>query len=188
METITPTSKWARWRLKSPASPLLIQRKHQSSASLAFAWGIHRWPVSSPHKRPAENTSIWWRHRDFLHMVFWMESFDLPNPQHWRHMGAMASRSRVTGNFTDCSAAPSGKQVRRQIVHITGPLWGKPQVTSCSPNKGPVIWKVYYFDRNCTEMHSCGTSHFSDGKFYWRICITEIQGIQSYLLVVCQLT
>ena len=26
------------------------QRKYQSSASLAFAWGIHRWPVNSPHK------------------------------------------------------------------------------------------------------------------------------------------
>ena len=26
------------------------QRKHQSSASLAFVWGIHRWPVNSPHK------------------------------------------------------------------------------------------------------------------------------------------
>ena len=25
-------------------------RKHQSSASLAFVWGIHRWPVNSPHK------------------------------------------------------------------------------------------------------------------------------------------
>ena len=29
------------------------QRKHQSSASLAFVWGIHRWPVNSPHKWPA---------------------------------------------------------------------------------------------------------------------------------------
>ena len=26
------------------------QRKHQSSASLAFVPGIHRWPVNSPHK------------------------------------------------------------------------------------------------------------------------------------------
>ena len=26
------------------------QRKHQSSASLAFVWRIHRWPVNSPHK------------------------------------------------------------------------------------------------------------------------------------------
>ena len=29
------------------------QRKHKSSASLAFVRRIHRWPVNSPHKRPA---------------------------------------------------------------------------------------------------------------------------------------
>ena len=28
------------------------QRKHQSSASLAFVRGIHRWPINSPHKGP----------------------------------------------------------------------------------------------------------------------------------------
>ena len=28
------------------------QRKHQSSAPLAFVRGIHRWPVNSPHKGP----------------------------------------------------------------------------------------------------------------------------------------
>ena len=28
------------------------QRKHQSSASLVFVHGIHRWPVNSPHKWP----------------------------------------------------------------------------------------------------------------------------------------
>ena len=28
------------------------QSKHQSSASLAFMWGIHRGPVNSPHKWP----------------------------------------------------------------------------------------------------------------------------------------
>ena len=28
------------------------QRKHQSSASLAFVWGLHRGPVNSPHKWP----------------------------------------------------------------------------------------------------------------------------------------
>ena len=49
------------WRLKSPDSRLFTQptvypgtdqRKHQSSASLAFVRGIHRWPLNSPHKRP----------------------------------------------------------------------------------------------------------------------------------------
>ena len=40
------------------------QRKHQSSALLAFVRGIHRWPVNSPHKWPsnAEIVSIWLRH------------------------------------------------------------------------------------------------------------------------------
>ena len=28
------------------------QRKHQSSASMAFVGGIHQWPVNSPHKWP----------------------------------------------------------------------------------------------------------------------------------------
>ena len=28
------------------------ERKHQSSASLVFVWGINRWPVNSPHKGP----------------------------------------------------------------------------------------------------------------------------------------
>ena len=28
------------------------KKKHQSSASLAFERGIHRWPVNSPHKWP----------------------------------------------------------------------------------------------------------------------------------------
>ena len=30
------------------------QRKHQSSASLAFVWGIHRGPVNFPHKWPVK--------------------------------------------------------------------------------------------------------------------------------------
>ena len=41
------------------------QRKHQSSASLAFVMGNHRRVVDSPHKgvnKNAENVSIWWRH------------------------------------------------------------------------------------------------------------------------------
>ena len=58
--SITMTSHWARWRLKSPASRLFTQpyvqgadqRKHQSSASLAFVRGNHRWPVNSCYKGP----------------------------------------------------------------------------------------------------------------------------------------
>ena len=36
------------------------QRKHQSSASLAFVRGIHRWPVNSPHRGPVTRESFHW--------------------------------------------------------------------------------------------------------------------------------
>ena len=43
------------------------QRKQLSSAPLAFVWGIHRWPVNSPHKRPVtrkmlsfDDVIMWW--------------------------------------------------------------------------------------------------------------------------------
>ena len=48
------------------------QRKHQSSASLAFVWGIHRsrW---IPHTKAsyAENVSIWWRHHESQGSTLW---------------------------------------------------------------------------------------------------------------------
>ena len=48
------------------------QRKHQSSASLAFVRGIHRWPVNSPHKWPVtrKNVSIWWCHHGAVPSIF----------------------------------------------------------------------------------------------------------------------
>ena len=36
----------------STVIPTQMKRKHQSSASLAFVWGIHRGPVNPPHKWP----------------------------------------------------------------------------------------------------------------------------------------
>ena len=49
------------------------QRKHQSSASLAFVRGIHRWTVTGefPTQRASnvENVSIWWHHHELLCVV-----------------------------------------------------------------------------------------------------------------------
>ena len=72
------------------------QRKHQSSASLAFVWEIHRWPVNSPHKWPvtrkmfpfddiimdflekngsATYMMTWWYHRWRLNCVIMMNVY-----------------------------------------------------------------------------------------------------------------
>ena len=36
---------------------------YRSSASLAFVWRIHQWPVNSPHKWPVSVVSLQWRHK-----------------------------------------------------------------------------------------------------------------------------
>ena len=57
------------------------QRRHQSSASLAFVWEIHRWPVNFPHKWP-----VTWKMFPFddVIMVF-NKILSLPvRNNHWR--------------------------------------------------------------------------------------------------------
>ena len=47
------------------------QRKHQSSASLVFVRGIHRWPVNSPHKGPVTRK------------IFPFDDVIMANGSHW---------------------------------------------------------------------------------------------------------
>ena len=51
------------------------QRKHQSSASLAFVRGIHRGPVKSPHKRPVKRKMFPF---DDVIMSYWYHKMPLP--------------------------------------------------------------------------------------------------------------
>ena len=47
------------------------QRNHQSSASLAFVRGIHRWPVNSPHKCPVTQKIFPF---DDVIMILWLQN------------------------------------------------------------------------------------------------------------------
>ena len=59
------------WTVRSVLCSGAHQRKHQSSASLAFVRGIHQCPVDSPQNSNVESISIWWRHHDFFGMCSW---------------------------------------------------------------------------------------------------------------------
>ena len=50
------------------------QRKHQSSASLAFVRGLHRWPVDSPHTGPVTRKMF-----PFDDVIMWQQGSDCPN-------------------------------------------------------------------------------------------------------------
>ena len=71
----TMTSWLVQWHLKLLASRLFTvcsaadQRKHQSSASLGFVRGIHRWPVNSLHKGPV--TRKMFPFDDVIMIRFW---------------------------------------------------------------------------------------------------------------------
>ena len=47
------------------------QRKHQSSVSLAFVRGIHRWPVNSPHKGPVMRKMFSFDESSWKFHTFW---------------------------------------------------------------------------------------------------------------------
>ena len=85
---IRMTSKWARWRLKSPASRLFIQAFIQAQIKENIKAPPH-WPVNSPHKGP-----VTWNFFPFDDAIMNTEPTDGPAPYdhrrvpgtlQWRH-------------------------------------------------------------------------------------------------------
>ena len=65
------------------------KRKHESSGSLSFVRGIHRWPVNSPHKGPV--TRIFFPFADVIMTAdFWSDRVSL----RWRHNGRDSASNR----------------------------------------------------------------------------------------------
>ena len=82
------------------------QRKHQSSASLAFVRGIHRWPENSPHKR-----SVTWKMFPFDDAI--ILSTD------WTWQSSMISVAAAILVWVRCSAL----QVRYRIIELNLIVW-----------------------------------------------------------------
>ena len=56
------------------------QRKHQSSAPLAFVREIHRWPVNSPHKRPVTRKMF-----PFDDVIIWLPGIASQKKRAWTY-------------------------------------------------------------------------------------------------------
>ena len=70
--------------------------KYQSSASLAFLRGIHRWPVNSPHKRPVTQKML-----PYDDVIMWDEkSVSRDRSRHW---GCDKMAVIFTHNFSEKS-------------------------------------------------------------------------------------
>ena len=91
------------------------QRKHQRSASLAFARRTHRWPTDdslTQRASDAENVSIWWRHHDSWELKHTNE-YPLPSftvPYDFKAsialvlalLSAVRKSKSVSGHFLTC--------------------------------------------------------------------------------------
>ena len=71
------------------------QRKHQSSASLAFVWGIHRWPVNSPHKGQVTQKMF-----PFDDVIM---RFDQPSRKTWTYLYFQHRVCWCSGHVRSCS-------------------------------------------------------------------------------------
>ena len=96
------------------------QRKHQSSASLAFVQGIHR----SRRASNAENASIWWRHH-----VFWevkcqhneLEWLDSVTVSLYKPMVGFVSYQCSTWNcHWSLEKGPLTRYVKLRVAHAPG--------------------------------------------------------------------
>ena len=87
------------------------QRKHQSSVSLAFVRGIHRWPVDSPHKGPV--TQKMFPFDDIIMITVYLISIrhfrvgSIPNrhrSEGLRYLGCLTLFMSTTATFAPSSA------------------------------------------------------------------------------------
>ena len=94
----------------STVYPDADQWKHQSSASLAFVRGIHRWPASN-----AENVSIWWRHHGLMAAGWELSTCDTE----WQAEGHVLNANTTwISNYMHCAIALLGMLLLSHAVEI----------------------------------------------------------------------
>ena len=93
----------------SPVCSDTEQRKHQSSASLAFVRGIHRGPVNSPHKWPVTRKMF-----PFDDVIIWTNRIALvPRCIYMRHLASICQpteRHRCENTYPPVTTKPAGCQ------------------------------------------------------------------------------
>ena len=113
------------------------QRKHQSSASLAFVRGIHRGPVNSPHKWPVtwkmfpfDDVIITWlsTHRQNSSKSYWCLSWGLYKKNEFAFFDIPSLIESVLTRVLT-SATPNLRNAYKYITHMTLYFYNSPPDT-----------------------------------------------------------
>ena len=132
------------------------QRKHQSSASLAFVPGIHRWPVNSPHKGPVTRKMfpfddvimIWYHFSGKLQCVLFPYHFNIKP-------GVLRLAPKIDAGMEGISTCESWAKF------LSAYLWG-PQRTVIS---GACCWEPPH-----SECRGCSVHRSHEGLSPHRYC------------------
>ena len=114
------------------------QRKHQSSASLAFVRGIHRgrW-IPAQKTSNAENVSIWWRHHDCIYCACHSSTaVVLCAKIHYNGVIMSSMASQIT-NLNIVYSTVYSRRRSKKTPKLRGPV--------NSLHKGPTTWKLFPF-------------------------------------------
>ena len=117
------------------------QRKHQSSASLAFVRGIHRRPMNSPHKGPVTRKMF---HRPFhclFNRLFWLTSNKaliscFSGPLSWW----IHQMETFTALLAFCAGNSPVTRTEASDAELWCFLWSEPGRTTEQTMETQVIW------------------------------------------------
>ena len=108
------------------------ERKHHTSASLAFVWGIHRSPVNSPHKWPVMREMFPF---DDVIMRYWLATCWAPNHylnQFW-HIFNEPHRNIFQWNLIWNSKVFVQESARENVFCKLAAILTRPQLVNDSP-------------------------------------------------------
>ena len=122
--------------------PTVCSGENQSSASLAFVRGIHRWPVNSPHKGP-----VMWKRFPFNDVIMsekvehWADRYTRPH--------GWAKGCHNVKNYENIFAGPTYTMISSLTVisnfeRLRGHRCSKP-FTAVPGVKVTNVWNVKYF-------------------------------------------
>ena len=95
------------------------QRKHQSSSSLAFVWGIHWWPVNSPHKWPVTR-KMFPLHDVIMHQLNFVMVWYRSIVPIYLHVSIICNKHTLIARFMGTTWDPSGAE-RTQVGSVLAP-------------------------------------------------------------------
>ena len=126
------------------------KRKYIISASLAFLWGIYRWPVNSPHKRPVTRKIFPFDDVIIHHisskavLVHWRQSFYLSAI--YTTKAVLGSLARPLWKIAITHCVPGRLMfVLKQVIYLIGHL----EIWTSFKMQYPNICYGIYFSRRC---------------------------------------